>query len=212
MATVTSDSVERLRVATIETHRLRLRPWSERDVEAYAEIIGDPDVVHYLGSGRRYRLKRVAAAIVARFSRLEARRAIRSLNAHWARHGYGEWAVEEKATGRLVGQVGLHYHGDWVAEPTKTEVGWLFARDAWGRGYATEAAAASLVHAFDRLELDRLVSIALIGNERSIRVMERIGLARAGETHWRGSDVVWYALERDEWERQRAAAGNGAAT
>lgn len=208
MPTVTADPVARLRVATIETDRLLLRPWSERDVDAYAEIIGDPEVLRYLGSGRRYRLKRLAAALVARFSKVEARRAIRALNAHWARHGYGEWAVEEKATGRLIGKVGLHYHGDWVAEPAKTEVGWLFAQDAWGRGYATEGAAASLAHAFNRLELDRLVSIALSGNEPSMRVMERIGLARAGETHWRGSDVVWYAIDRDGWERTR----DGAAT
>ena len=71
--------------------------------------------MRYLGSGFRYRLKRRGAAVVAAFSDLEATRAIRTLNRHWERHGFGEWAAEEKDSGRLVGKIGLHYHADWNA-------------------------------------------------------------------------------------------------
>ena len=189
--------------STIETERLRLRPWSAADVDPYAEIIGNPEVLRYFGSGQRYRLKRAAARVVATFSNLEARRAIRKLEAHWERFGFGEWAIEERETGRLVGQVGLHHHADWLEDPTKVEVGWLLARGVWGRGYATEGALASLEHAFERVGLDRVVSIAVTANTRSLRVMERIGLSLVGRTVWHGSDVTWYAIDREEWEQQR---------
>jgi RimJ/RimL family protein N-acetyltransferase len=203
MATVALNPATGARVPTLETERLRLRPWSQRDVAGYAGILADPEVMQFLGSGPRYAAKRLAARAIAPFSDVEARRAIRKLDAHWARFGYGEWAVEERATGRLVGQVGLHHHADWVAEPTKVEVGWLLARDAWGRGYATEGALGSLADAFDRAGLERVVSIAVTANVRSLRVMERIGLSRVGRTHWRGSDVTWYGIDRSDWLRRR---------
>jgi RimJ/RimL family protein N-acetyltransferase len=205
MRTVTLDPVARLPAPTIETERLRLRAWSEDDVDAYAAIIRDREILRYLGSGSRYRLKRAGARMIAPFSNVEARRAIQKLDAHWAHFRFGEWAAEERATGRLVGKVGLHHHADWVDDPTKIEVGWLLARDAWGRGYAAEGAVASLDDVFERVGLDRVVSIAVSANVRSIRVMERIGLAPAGRTHWRGSDVTWYAIDREEWQRRAGA-------
>ena len=162
--------------------------------------------MRYLGSGLRYRLKRAAGGVVAAFSDIEARRAIRRLIGHWELHGFGEWAAEEKASGRLVGKIGLHHHADWRAERFKVEVGWLLARDAWGKGYATEGAVASLEDAFERVGLERVISIAHVENQRSLRVMERIGLSLVGRTRWRRSDVCWYAIDRGEWLRRR---GNG---
>ena len=182
---------------------MRLRPWGEHDTAAYGRLLRDDELMRYLGSGLRYRLKRRAAAVVAAFSDLEARRAIRKLILHWERHGFGEWAAEEKASGRLVGKIGLHHHGDWSAEDVKVEVGWLLARDSWGKGYATEGALASLEDAFERVRLDRVLSIARVENRRSIRVMERIGLSSVGRTRWRRSDVCWYAINRAEWQRRR---------
>ena len=102
-----------------------------------------------------------------------------------------------------MGKIGLHHHADWRAEDVKVEVGWLLARDAWGKGYATEGAVASLVDAFERVGLDRVLSIAVVENRRSVRVMERIGLSPVGRTRWRRSEVCWYAIDRDEWERRR---------
>lgn len=203
MPTVTLSPAPRPGPPTIETSRLRLRPWREQDAAAYAELLRDDEVMRYLGSGFRYRLKRTAAAIVAAFSDLEARRAIRKLIEHWELHGFGEWAAEDKTSGRLVGKIGLHHHADWRAEEVKVEVGWLLARDSWGKGYATEGAVASLVDAFERVGLDRVISIALVENGRSVRVMERIGLSLVGRARWRRSDVCWYAIDRDEWERRR---------
>jgi hypothetical protein len=76
---------------------------------------------------------------------------------HWERHGYGPWATFEKASGRYVGHIGLEYIEDWPFEH-KTEVGFVVASDLWNRGFATEAAQASLRHGFDVAGLSRIIS------------------------------------------------------
>lgn len=189
-------------VPELETARLRLRPWRATDVGAYAAMIGDPEVMRLMGSGWRHRAKRVAASLVASFSDLEARRAIASLERHWAQWGFGEWAVEEKASGDMIGQIGLVHHADWPASRAKVEIGWTLARRSWGRSFATEGATVALAYGFDRLELERVISIARPENRRSLRVMESLGLKRQGGLRWHGSDVVWYAIDRAVWLRR----------
>jgi RimJ/RimL family protein N-acetyltransferase len=152
-----------------------------------------------MGSGRRYRVKRAGAALVALASDVEARRAIAALERHWARCGFGEWAVEEKASGELIGKVGFVHHPDWPVGPAKVEIGWTLARPAWGKGFATEGATVALYDAFDRLQLDRVISIAHRANLRSQAVMERLGMRRQGYTRWRRGDMVWYAIDRVAW-------------
>jgi RimJ/RimL family protein N-acetyltransferase len=183
----------------LETERLLLRPWRPEDVSPYALIIRDREVMRYLGAGLGYGVKRMGASLLARVSEMEARRAIASLIRHWSRHGYGEWAVEEKATGALLGNIGLKYQPDWVAEPARVEIGWLLARGAWGRGLASEGARAGVAFAFESRGIDRVISIAVPENRRSVRVMERIGLELQGQTRWRGGEVVWYAIDRGAW-------------
>ncbi len=176
-----------------------LRRWRATDVADYAVILADPEAMRFMGSGWRHRAKRVAARAVARFSDLEARRAVRELMRHWDRHGYGEWAVEEKDTGALVGRVGLVHHADWPAGPVKVEIGWTLSSAVWGRGYATEAARAVLDYVFARPGFDRIISISHLGNERSQQVMTRLGMRRQGTARWRGAEMVWYAIDRDDW-------------
>ncbi len=106
-------------VATVATDRLRLRPWRREDVPAYARIIRDPEVTRHLGSGVRYRVKRTMASALAAVSDIEARRELRTMTRHWQRHGFGLWAVEEKASGALLGSVGLTVLDDWQRRPVK---------------------------------------------------------------------------------------------
>jgi RimJ/RimL family protein N-acetyltransferase len=195
-------------VPRLESDRLVLRPWRATDVAEYAPIIGDPEVMRFMGSGWRYRVKRAAARMVARFSDLEARRAVAALQRHWQRYGYGEWAVEQKETGALIGRVGFVHHADWPADAAKIEIGWTLARDAWGRGFATEGARMALRHAFGELGIERIISIARPDNLRSQGVMRRLGMEYQGAARWRGGDHVWHAIDRDAW---LAAQGSGAA-
>jgi RimJ/RimL family protein N-acetyltransferase len=170
-----------------------------------------PEVVLNLGTGVRFRLKRAMASTLARVSDVESRRAIDRLRRQWERCGYGEWAVEEKATGELIGKIGLTHHPDWPAGDAKVEIGWTLAPRAWGRGFATEGARVALAHAFGELMLPRVISIARTDNHRSIRVMERLGLREQGYAHWRGSQMVWYAVDRGDWLGAGAATAVGAA-
>lgn len=203
--------LDRTDVPQLESARLRLRPWRTTDVGAYEAIMMHPDVLPKVGSGMRFKVKRTMASALARVSHVESRRAIDRFRRHWERCGYGEWAVEEKATGELIGKIGLVYHPDWRASDAKVEVGWMLAPSVWGRGFATEGARVALAHAFGELMLPRVISIARTDNDRSIRVMERLGLRAQGHARWRGSRMVWYAIDRVAWLEAEAAKAVGAA-
>ncbi len=119
---------------------------------------------------------------------------------HWDEHGFGLWAVEEKASGAFIGFVGLQYNEEWSEGEHKTEGGWRLDRACWSRGLATEGARASLGYGFEVLELERIISFTVPENAASRRVMEQCDLVQRGEARWRGLDHVWYAIDRREWE------------
>jgi RimJ/RimL family protein N-acetyltransferase len=169
----------------LETARLLLRRWRDDDLDELLRLNRDPRVVRYLTPGGRPMSRAETEAQLDRFRR------------HWQEHGFGIWAAEERASGRLVGRIGLAYHRLWPAEP---EVGWKLDPDVWGRGYATEGGAASLRHAFETLGSARVVSIVQPDNAPSIAVMERLGLSLDGALWWpEGTvDLLRYALGRAE--------------
>jgi len=195
-------------VPSLETARLRLRDWQAGDIEAYARILADREAMRYLGFGLAAAARHGAAALASPVARMQARRAIARYRGHWLAYRFGQWAIEEKESGELIGRIGLFKHSDWTADGTNDEVGWLLARSTWGNGFATEGGRASLGFAFGQLGLPRVVSITQPANARSMRVMERLGLSLVGRTWWRGGEVVWYAIDRDAWlERGETASG-----
>ena len=125
----------------------------------------------------------------------EAAADVGRLREHWDREGFGHWVVEEKATGRMVGRTGCKRHPDWPLDPENTECGWLYEREVWGRGYATEAALAVVRFGLETLGRPEVISIAHPDNAASRRVMEKAGLTYAGARRWeqRALDVVWYS-------------------
>ena len=169
-------------VPVIETERLVLREWRDPDVDAYARICADPQVMRFMHPARALTTAEVA---------YDALR----LREHWQRHGFGHWVVEERASGRMVGRTGIKRHDDWPLDPENTEAGWLYERAAWGKGYATEAAAEVVRFCLEELERPEVISIAHPDNLASRRVMEKVGLSLAGARRWeeRGMDVVWYS-------------------
>ncbi len=112
---------------------------------------------------------------------------------HWQLRGFGIWAVEERASGSLMGRVGLYFPEGW---PDR-ELAWTFARPYWGRGFALEAARAALAHAFGPLGWHRVISLIDPDNRRSIRLAERLGERFEGEVTVRGHRLSLYAIERD---------------
>jgi RimJ/RimL family protein N-acetyltransferase len=111
---------------------------------------------------------------------------------HWELRGFGTWAVVERATGEFVGRVGLHYPEGW---PDR-ELGWTIARKFWGKGYASEAARASIAHAFGALGWTHLVSLIHAENQRSARLAERLGYHVAGTADVVGLHLTMYRLDR----------------
>lgn len=147
----------------LETHRLYLRTWQPADVESYWAINQDTQVIEFLrGSLTLEEVKQFMA----------------TANQHQEKQGYTLWAVELKETHNLIGFIGLN-PTDFESHFTPAiEVGWRLGSQYWGHGYATEGAKAALAFAFNHLKLDEIVSFTVPMNQRSIRVMERIGLQR----------------------------------
>jgi RimJ/RimL family protein N-acetyltransferase len=166
----------------LETARLRLRHFRAADLDSYAALCADPEVMRYVGDR-------------SVLSREDAWRQMAMLAGHWHLRGFGMWAVEERTTGAFVGRVGLYYPEGW---PDR-EVAWALARRFWGRGYATEAARAALGEAFGRLGWARVISLIDPANTRSVRLAERLGERLEGEAMIRGHPVAVYALPRSAW-------------
>jgi RimJ/RimL family protein N-acetyltransferase len=171
----------------IETDRLLLRRWREEDLGSYARICSDQEVMRY-----------VTGPLTREQSEEQIARFIR----HWEERGFGLWAVEHKALDAFIGFIGLLYQNDWPEDTHKTEVGWRLDRAYWGRGLATEGAVAGVRYGFEGLGLERIISIIHPANLASRRVAEKAGLTLRGETRWRGADVVWYAVDRPDWETE----------
>jgi RimJ/RimL family protein N-acetyltransferase len=183
----------------LETDRLVLRAWMPTDVRPYERMLADRELMRGMSASGRPSPRRFVSTTLARFTDLYARRAISDMERGWIEDGLSRWAVEDRANGRLIGQLGFNVHRDWSADPARTAIGWMLARDAWGRGLATEGGRACLEYAFGEFGLDRVISTTYPGNLRSRRVMERLGLEFAGYTRWRGADAVWYAIDRHRW-------------
>jgi RimJ/RimL family protein N-acetyltransferase len=166
-------------VPLIDTPRLLLRPWRDDDLDGYAAMCADPEVMRYMGDG-------------ATLDRADAWRSMAMFVGHWQLRGFGMWAIEERATQRFIGRVGLHQPEGWPG----LEVGWMLARDTWGRGYATEAARASLDFAWDILGADHVISVIAPENAASVRVAERLGEAPEGTFDLNGLQVVLYGIDR----------------
>lgn len=169
-------------IPTLDTERLRLRSFRAEDIDAYAAMHADPDVMRYLNGG-------------VPLSRDEAWRSMAAMTGHWTLRGFGLWAVEERETGAFVGRVGLYYPDGWPGK----EVGWSLAREHWGKGYAFEAARASLDHAFRALHWPRAISLIHPENRRSILLAERLGERFEREVELHGSRTLVYAIERTSW-------------
>lgn len=143
------------------TERLLLRTWRPSDREPFARMNADPEVMRHFPAP----LQRAESDALA--DRIEA---------HFAAHGFGLWAVEVVGGAPFVGFVGLQVVPFEAPFTPAVEIGWRLAASAWGRGYATEAAREAVRIAFEELRLPALVSFTTPQNVRSRRVMERIGM------------------------------------
>ncbi|MEU6857787.1 GNAT family N-acetyltransferase [Glycomyces sp. NPDC046736] len=153
----------------LKTERLILRPFAEADLEAFAAINADPEVMRYIGDGKPRDREATREGIV------KSRRA-------WDEQGWGTFAVVETDTSDLVGFAALAVPNFLPEILPVVEVGWRIARDRWGKGYAPEAARAAIGFAFNDIGMTRLVSCIHRDNTASIRVAEKLGMTLERET------------------------------
>jgi RimJ/RimL family protein N-acetyltransferase len=166
-------------VVLIETERLLLRPVEMADIDEFVALHDDPDVTRFIW----------------RFDRSAAEQRLRQAELEWSERGHGMFAVLDRAGERFLGRAGLRYWPQF----DETEVGWVLRRDAWGHGYAAEAARACIDRGFASLAVPYLTAMIHPGNERSIRLARRLGLSPLRTDVLLDTAVVVHALTREDW-------------
>ncbi|MGI4791487.1 MAG: GNAT family N-acetyltransferase [Janthinobacterium lividum] len=169
----------------LETERLLLRVFRPEDLDAFAEIEADPEVMRFYASGPR--------------SRERAEQGVRYFIGLQERHGFSPWAVIDKADDCFIGYCGLL--PQTIDGQEEVEVGYKLARAYWRRGLATEAAYAVRDWGFTHLAVLRLISIINPSNAASIRVAQKNGLRHEKDADYGGTTCRIYTLDRREWER-----------
>jgi RimJ/RimL family protein N-acetyltransferase len=140
-------------------------------------MLADPEVMRHLGGA---------------VERESAWRQMALFAGHWLLRGHGQWVLERRADGLVLGRAGTWAPEGWPG----LEVGWALAREAWGAGYATEAARAVVAWVWERLESHAVIALIAPGNERSERVARRLGMHPGERRELPGGPVVTWRLER----------------
>lgn len=163
----------------IETKRLLLRRLTVDDLDEVVAFQADPDIVRFMGS----------------LTREEATDWLRQVDQNWEERGYGRLAIIARDTGLLLGRTGIMY----MRQFQETELGWTLRREAWGRGYATEAARACAEWAFGSFDIPYLISLIEPGNVRSTRVAKRLGMKPLRNDVFLDRPMVVHSIDRERW-------------
>lgn len=168
----------------IQTARLVLRAHELSDFDAYCALWGDPELVRFIGGNTFSR-----EACWSRFLRHAG---------HWQHMGFGYFAIEERGSGRFVGEAGFH---DMRRDITPSlegtlEAGWVLTREVQGRGYATEATEALVAWADDAFPGRRMTAIIEPANTASIRIAERLGFEVSGQGTYHGTPLTMFERRR----------------
>jgi RimJ/RimL family protein N-acetyltransferase len=163
----------------LETDRLILSTWQASDWLAFRPIATDVEVMRYITGGVLWTDERIQSFVNRQVELFSER-------------GFCRWKLLLKPAQEMIGFCGVGFWGDGL-EP---EIGWWLARQHWGRGLATEAARIALRDVFERVRLDRIISIARPANTASTRIMEKLGLKLESEFEKDGVPLVRYAISR----------------
>jgi len=176
-----------------ETARLILRDWREEDWARFWEATNTPAVMRWLGG-------------VCDADKREG--AQQRLLSYERDHGHTFWVIERKSDGAILGFCGLKRSNQQGGPIGMMEVGWRLREDAWGQGYAKEAAAAALDLAFGRFDADELIALTVERNVASWGLMKRLGMRRRTDLDFENADfdpdeptIIVYSISPEEWAR-----------
>jgi len=181
----------------VETERLWLRTWEDADLTPFAEHCNTPAIMRWTGAVQD------EAGIRAGFDRVTASQ---------AEYGHCLWIVERKADRALLGFCGIKRVTDVASNMLGDfEIGWRLREDAWGQGYAREAATASLDAAFGRFGAPHVMAFTVIQNKASWGLMERLGMARRADLDFFDPNysaelnpTIVYRIDAADWAAARA--------
>jgi len=178
-----------------ETDRLILRDWREEDWPFFWEGTNTPGVMRWLG-GVCDGAKRDAAQ--------------QRLLSYEREYGHTFWCVERRSDGAILGFCGLKRSNQTGGPLGMMEVGWRLREDAWGRGYAKEAATASLDLAFDRFDAEEVIAMTVQRNTASWGLMQRLGMRRRDDLDFDNAEfdkedpvIIVYSSDRASWTAHR---------
>ncbi|MFF7706154.1 GNAT family N-acetyltransferase [Pseudomonas sp. NPDC007930] len=182
-------------ILELHTPRLRLRQWRDADLEPFAAMCADPQVMRYFPQP---------------LSRLQSAALIGRVRGHFNEYGFGLWALEHRASGAFLGLTGLLNVSFDAAFTPAVEIGWRLAREHWGLGYASEAAYACLACAFGQMALDEVVAFTAEPNVPSQKVMLAVGMQRDPHGDFDHPQLAeGHALRRHWLYRARRAQWSG---
>lgn len=183
----------------LKTERLILRPWKKSDLEPFCTMNQDPKVMEFYPSTLT---KKESDAFAQKIQR------------EYAQRGYGFWAIEVPKIANFIGYVGLNYWDLKMDFAPCIDIGWRLASPFWGKGYATEGAKEVLHYSFENLKLEEIVAMATIGNFRSHRIMEKLGMQHSPKENFHHPKLpkehplslrVLYRLPRKKWISSRTS-------
>ena len=183
----------------VETERLRLRTWDPEDLDEFMRHTNTEAVMRWLGGVRNRAWHEAAFGRIERYHR---------------EFGHTFWIVERKSDGALLGFCGLkRVNSEGAPFPGDFEVGWRLREDAWGQGYAKEAAIKSLDLAFARFGAPHVVALTVQQNDASQGLMKRLGMIRREDLDFESTDVppelnpvIVYRTEAEDWPGARPSS------
>jgi ribosomal-protein-alanine N-acetyltransferase len=167
-------------IPTLHTPRLTLRPFRPADAAELERIQRLSGVLRYFPNPVAPPLEKVERFVAYQ-------------QAHWEKYAYGNWAVEPDESGRFAGWVGLQF----LPETNETEVGYLLDPAVWGKGYATEAARASLQFGFERFAFPEIIALVHPDNTASLRVAAKCGLVALERKVYWGLELIRHTVTRE---------------
>jgi ribosomal-protein-alanine N-acetyltransferase len=175
------EALVSFQIPSIQTNRLLLRPLLPTDAEVLHRIYQTEGVLQYFPNPVPPPLEKLKCFVAGQ-------------QAHWEEHGYGNWGVLPAREQDIVGWVGLQY----LPEFNETEVGFLLDRPFWGRGYATEAALASLHFGFLNFGMEHIIALVHPDNLASRHVIEKCGMTYVESLSLWGMRLLRYVVNREQ--------------
>ena len=168
-------------IPSLNTERLLLRAFEKDDLDPFAAMVADSDVM------------RQATYDGTAMTRAQAWNWLCLMLGHWHMRGFGLWGVEQKSSGELIGRIGLQFL-DWFDD---VELVWMLAKSAWGKGYAAEGARAAIDFGLNTLALPRIAAVIRQDNKPSIHLAERLGMEMEKEVERQDIQFYQYVIAKD---------------